>query len=418
MEEKYEKMVNKDYMKSLEEAFQKAVDKDLIEKMAKGREKVEKEREEERKQKEIEEEKRKAEEEKEILEEGMKILEEREKVEALRKKSDKVEITYSAKFDAFLIKNIDLNDKCYKIDRKALEPITSSELAKKMNEPEEKFKNMDRSTMLHLQLLCNYDEKYKTNKANQYLEEEQSERSREEKARYMKDIWSIGIHYDVTSLYEKDKFTEEERDEILGIVNTSKEKGMAIVKKGMKVYMKETVNKIKGLFSKIKTLKLPLSQAGEGQGEDKKKVQQTIRTHDEKIKTIGLIMGDRALDKREAGNLEYLKQDEIEKKNNSGLTKAEQQKRRAMNTLKADRTSEENTTRSLENIQQYELSQKPKAEQQKEKTKNLINSDRGALQQYVIGDGNGQLEENARKRMVAQEEQGAEEGREQEENQK
>ncbi len=366
MEGKYEKMENKDYMKSLEEAFQKAVDEDLIEKMAEGREKVEKEREEERKQKEIEEGKRKAEEEKKILEEGMKILEEREE---LRRKSDKVEITYSSKFDAFLIKNVDLDNKCYKIDRKALEPITSSELAKKINEPEEKFKNMDRSTMLHLQLLSNYDEKYKTNKANQYLEEEQSERSREEKARYMKDIWSIGIHYDVTSLYEKDKFTEEERDEILGIVNTSKEKGMAIVKKGMKVYMKETVNKIKGLFSKIKTLKLPSSQRGEGQKEDRKNFQESARRVEEKVKAINLITEDRRSDKREVEDLEYLKQDEIR-----GLTNAKQQKNRVREALQTDRWE---------------------------------------LQRYIrVGKTDGKLEENARK-TLEEKQQGAEQETEQ-----
>lgn len=364
MGENYDKLVNKEDMKSLEETFQRTVDEELAKKMAEGRERLEKEREEEMKQKEIEEEKRKAEEEKEILEEGMKILEEREKVEALRKKSDKVEITYSSKFDAFLIRNVDLK-KDYRVERKAMPPITPLELAEKMKEPEEKFKNIDKSTMMHLQLLCEYDRRYQTNKANQYLEEQQSERPKEERARYMRDIFSIGVHYDLTALYENGQLTEEEQEEILDIANTSQEKGVATVKKGMKVHIKEAVNKIKGLFSKIKTLKLPSSEEQEGQKEDRKNSQESVRTVEQNVKAINLIIEDRKSNKREVEGLEDLKQDKIR-----GLANAKQQKNRARNALQADR---------------------------------------GELQRYILaGKADGKLEENAKK-ILDEKQQGAEE---------
>lgn len=418
MEENNDKLVNRNYMQSLEEALQKGIDEDLIEKMAEGRERIEKERKEEMKQKEIAEERRRAEEEKKILEEGMKILEEREKEEELRKKSDKVEIAYSSKFDAFLIRNVDLK-KNYRVERKAMPPITPLELAEKMNEPEEKFKNIDRSTMMHLQLLCEYDERYKTNKANQYLEEQQSERATEERVRYMRDIFSIGVHYDLTALYENGQLTKGEQEEILDVANASQEKGMATVKKGMKVYMKETINKVKGFFSKIKsktkTLKLPLAQREEGQREDKKDVQESGRTAEQKIKTIDLIIEDRKSDKREVEDLGYLKQDEIDKKNNRGLTTAEQQKKKVRNLVEEDRILDGITSRRQENGQQYIIEGKEpsRVEQQKDRVRKALQADRGELQRYILnGKADGKLEENARK-TLEEKQQGAEQETEQ-----
>lgn len=82
----------------------------------------------------------------------------------------------------------------------------------------------------------------------------------------------------------------------------------------------------------MKTLELPLVQREEGQREDKKNVQESGRTAEQKIKTIDLIIEDRTSDKREVEDLGSLKQDEIR-----GLIYAKQQKNRARNALQADK---------------------------------------------------------------------------------
>lgn len=82
----------------------------------------------------------------------------------------------------------------------------------------------------------------------------------------------------------------------------------------------------------MKTLELPLVQREEGQREDKKNVQESGRTAEQKIKTIDLIIEDRTSDKREVEDLGSLKQDEIR-----GLIYAKQQKNRVRNALQADK---------------------------------------------------------------------------------
>lgn len=104
-------------------------------------------------------------------------------------KSNQVKILYSSKDDTFFITNVGLNKEHF-IKREKIKPIPSSKLAEIMNEPEEKIEALrikNPSEILHLQLLLSYDKRYGTDKARQYLNQEQQD-TIDIQYDYLKDI--------------------------------------------------------------------------------------------------------------------------------------------------------------------------------------------------------------------------------------
>lgn len=191
----------------------------------------------------------------------------RKAAEEIRKKSNEVNIVYSAKYDQLVVKNVGLNKNDI-IERKDIKLITPLELAEKMSEPEEKFENLEQSTLIHLQLLKAYDERYGTSKAKEYLEiATKDTKTKQENAKEMQDS-HINIHYNLKGLYDGD-FTLEETQEILKVANQAKKKGTATVEKGFKVTMRELLDKIASkmkigkFYPKEETLKLSQAKATE-----------------------------------------------------------------------------------------------------------------------------------------------------------
>lgn len=191
----------------------------------------------------------------------------RKAAEEIRKKSNEVNIVYSAKYDQLVVKNVGLNKNDI-IERKDIKLITPLELAEKMSEPEGKFENLEQSTLIHLQLLKAYDERYGTSKAKEYLEiATKDTKTKQENAKEMQDS-HINIHYNLKGLYDGD-FTLEETQEILKVANQAKKKGTATVEKGFKVTMRELLDKIASkmkigkFYPKEETLKLSQAKATE-----------------------------------------------------------------------------------------------------------------------------------------------------------
>lgn len=164
--------------------------------------------------------------------------------EEMVKNSNQVKILYTSKYEQFLMKNIGLN-KDYVIERKYIQPIRTSKLAEIMNETEEKIQNFKKENprnILYLQLLLDYDARYGTEKAKQYLNHEQED--------------SIDIEYN----YLKET-----------------------VKKSIKDRLIEIGQNIEGFFKRKTLKKLPFI----GKKSEKKAEQQ-------KRKTIELIEKDRS----------------------------------------------------------------------------------------------------------------------------
>lgn len=167
--------------------------------------------------------------------------------EEITKNSKSVRILYSAKRDKYLVTNVKLG-KIKIVDRKELDQIDKRALA------EEWQKDLDNVDVNVLQLLMAYDRQYKTTKATEYVEMLSTNgKSKKERQTEMQES-QIDIEYNLKGLYNKykigfneyeDEFSKEEKEELLSIANNANKKGIATVKKGLKVSFMEIINKIK-----------------------------------------------------------------------------------------------------------------------------------------------------------------------------
>lgn len=182
--------------------------------------------------------------------------------------SQAIRILYSAKTDKYIVTNINTKEQKI-INRKELEKLDKNLLAEKMG------KDLDNVDTNILQLLISYDKQYKTHKADEYIETLSAiGMNKEQRQNEMKES-QIDIEYNLKGLYDKHEvgldeyeynLSEVDRKELLSIANNAKQKGIATIKKGPKVFINELidkmVNKIKNnkLLNKNKILTLPKSK--------------------------------------------------------------------------------------------------------------------------------------------------------------
>lgn len=173
--------------------------------------------------------------------------------------NEAVRILYSAKQDKYLVTN--LNGKEQKIiERKRLTQLDKEKIAEKIGKEPKDLMNIDVNI---LEILSQYDKENGTSKLNEYFENmTELGKNKKERKQQMEDS-KIEIEYNLKGLYDKipgeeyekmdNLFTLEERMQLLNIANNAKSKGIATVKKGIKVAIRETLDKI---VEKVKTNKL------------------------------------------------------------------------------------------------------------------------------------------------------------------
>lgn len=171
--------------------------------------------------------------------------------------NNNVRIVYNAKTDEYTIININAN-KVLKVSRNELEAKDST----KILEDEDVTKSIDNVDINVIKLLSIYDNKFQTNKTEEYIGVAGFGKSAEERKNQMEDC-QIDIKYNLKGLYDKIKinseeneeaFSKKERQEILRLANTAKAKGMASVKKGIYVKCREVIENISDRFKNMKLL--------------------------------------------------------------------------------------------------------------------------------------------------------------------
>lgn len=160
--------------------------------------------------------------------------------------NESIRILYSARTDKYLIMNQNKQTEEI-VGRKELRNISKKQLAKKNGRTVEELKNID---MNILQLLIAYDKKNQTSKAKEYYTMmTQIGKSKKDRQQGMKEH-QIDIEYNLNGLYDKNsKINNKEKRKLLHIANNAKQKGIATMKKGMKVKTMEFIDKI---FEKFK----------------------------------------------------------------------------------------------------------------------------------------------------------------------
>lgn len=191
----------------------------------------------------------------EIPEDDIEMLEFDEETE-ISDNNEAIRIAYYAKTDKYIVKNV--NTKQIKIvNRKDLDKLDKNILSKKLGKD---LTNIDTNI---LQLLLSYDKLYKTYKAQEYLEMISEQGKNKEQRQEEMAEHQIEIEYNLKGLYNKHdeglyepiyNFSREEREEILNIANIAKNKGIAKVKKGIKVTVMEMIDRMIAKFSLKKLL--------------------------------------------------------------------------------------------------------------------------------------------------------------------
>lgn len=196
--------------------------------------------------------------------------------EEITKNSKSVRILYSAKRDKYLVTNVKLG-KIKVVDRKELDQIDKRTLAEVWG------KDLDNVDINVLQVLMAYDKQYKTTKATEYVDMLSTNgKSKKQRQAEMQES-QIDIEYNLKGLYNKykigfneyeDEFSKEEKEELLSIANNASKKGIATVKKGLKVSFMEIISKItrkaNNLLATKKVKKLPvLTQEEEQELDDR-----------------------------------------------------------------------------------------------------------------------------------------------------
>ena len=116
-------------------------------------------------------------------------------------------------------------------------------------------------------------EKYNSKKAAEYYKLATTRgKSKEERKGEFEDK-QISIKYNLKGLYDQvneieDKFTQEQREEILNIANNAKRKGIATVNKGLKVRIGEIIDKISKILEFKDTKKLSEGNVEQTKNED------------------------------------------------------------------------------------------------------------------------------------------------------
>lgn len=199
--------------------------------------------------------------EKDKTDENIEIIDLNKEEKETSENSEAVRILYSAKTDKYIVTNINTKEPKV-VSRKALEKLDKNLLAEKIGKD---LNNVDTNI---LQLLLSYDKQYKTHKADEYIETLSTiGMNKKQRQNAMKES-QIDIEYNLKGLFDKfydeteeglyeykDRFSKEEKEELLDIANNAKIKGIATIKKGPKVTIMELLDKAAKKFKKNNLLK-------------------------------------------------------------------------------------------------------------------------------------------------------------------
>lgn len=181
----------------------------------------------------------------------------------LAENSKSIRILYSARNDEYLVTNVNTGDQKV-VSRKDIKKIDKRLLEERFGK---QLENVDTNI---LQILLDYDDKYKTTKTAEYVKlSAMNVKNKKERQQEMKKN-QIDIEYNLKGLYDQheielekyeDDFSKEERAEILENANNAKKNGIAKVKKGILVSLLELVDKLpsktNNLLPTKKVKKLP-----------------------------------------------------------------------------------------------------------------------------------------------------------------
>lgn len=241
---------------------------------------------------------------------GLRYIEDKEKNSSVR-------ILYSAKTDKYIVTNINTKEQKL-VSRKELEKLDKNILAEEIGKD---LRNVDTNIY---QLLKSYDEEYKTHKADEYIETLSTIGMNKVQRQNAMEKSQIDIEYNLKGLFNKfydkteqglyeykDKFSKEEREELLDIANNAKIKGIATVKKGPKVTIMELLNKaVKKVFSNKLLNGKKVEQIPEKTGKQEETENQAEKVEQNKLKVEELSISE-GLKKYAKGepSLEQKKQD-------------------------------------------------------------------------------------------------------------
>lgn len=206
-----------------------------------------------------------------------------------RVSNESIRILYDAKTDKYMVRNLNIGKDTI-VERKKIQKIDKSELAEKLGKEVEELNNIDTNI---LQLLQEYDEKYNTSKADEYINMmTEIGKSKKDRQQEMQEK-EIDIEYNLNGLYNKygDKFSKEEIEELLSIANNASKKGIAKVKKGFVTTLMELCGriisfgsgKIKQLAENSKKIALPESKREKKARENRAKAREVrLQENDER----------------------------------------------------------------------------------------------------------------------------------------
>lgn len=201
------------------------------------------------------------------------------------KDKDPIKVLYSAKFNKYLVTNTRTKETTIFV-RRSTARVNLDIIREQYGNKEDDLTNVDINLLAAL-------EKYNSKKAAEYYKLATTRgKSKEERKEEFEDK-QISIKYNLKGLYDQvsemeDKFTQEQREEILNIANNAKRKGIATVNKGLKVRIGEIIDKISKILEFKDTKKLSEGNVEQTKNEDieiESKQESKLEQEDKKSKS-------------------------------------------------------------------------------------------------------------------------------------
>lgn len=179
--------------------------------------------------------------------------------------NDPIKVLYSAKFNKYLVTNTRTKEATI-FERRSTARVNLDIIKEKYGNKEDNLTNLDINLLAAL-------EKYNSKKAAEYYKLATTRGKSKEERKGEFENKQISIKYNLKGLYDQvnemeDKFTQEQREEILNIANNAKRKGIATVNKGLKVRIGEIIDKISKILEFKDTKKLSEGNVEQTKTED------------------------------------------------------------------------------------------------------------------------------------------------------
>ena len=202
-----------------------------------------------------------------------------------------IKIEYNAERDSYTLTNVNA-DRCVYMKRESRNKADLQELSE--------IKEIDINDLMNVdpwlvKALRYYDGYFGTNKLDEYIKEATLQgRGKNERKRDMEDI-NMSISYDLEHLYDeeladvedkseyKPVFSKEERKELLRIANRAKELGLANVRKGLVVIIREKIDNVIDKIMNFKNKLLPKGTEDDEREEGEEEREEVERTGHQKF---------------------------------------------------------------------------------------------------------------------------------------